>query len=129
RGGWGRGRGGGMRGRVVKTRGRPRPPPAGVRPPSLWGTEARIAEMFGKQADDIRIERRNFVFRYLSTQHWLEVFKTYYGPMLKAFGALEAPAQAALAKDLLDLARDHNRSGDDTMVAPSEYLEIVITRR
>jgi len=119
----------GMIGKLFKILGKHLPPPAGVRPPSLWGTEARIAEMFGKQAADIRIERRNFVFRYLSTQHWLDVFKTYYGPMLKAFGALEAPKQAALAKDMLDLAREHNRSGDDTMVAPSEYLEIVITRR
>src|SRR5262247_3821362 len=101
----------GMIGKLFKVMGKHLPPPAGLRPASLWGTEARIAEMFGKQADDIRIERRHFVFRYLSTQHWLDVFKTYYGPMLKAFGALEAPAQAALAKDLLALAREHNRSG------------------
>ena len=119
----------GMIGQLFKIIGRHLPPPAGVRPPSLWGTEARIAEMFGRQAADIRIERRSFVFRYLSTQHWLEVFKTYYGPMLKAFGALDATAQAALAKDMLALAQQHNRSGDDTMVAPSEYLEIVITKR
>src|SRR5215470_5992516 len=80
----------GMIGKLFKILGKHLPPPAGVRPPSLWATEARIAEMFGKQADDIRIERRNFVFRYLSTQHWLDVFRTYYGPTLKAFGALEA---------------------------------------
>ena len=119
----------GMIGQLFKIIGRHLPPPAGVRPPSLWGTEARLAEMFGRQAADIRIERRSFVFRYLSTQHWLDVFKTYYGPMLKAFGALDATAQAALAKDMLALAQQHNRSGDDTMVAPSEYLEIVITKR
>jgi ubiquinone/menaquinone biosynthesis C-methylase UbiE len=119
----------GMIGKLFKVMGKHLPPPAGLRPASLWGTEARIAEMFGKQAAGIKIERRNFVFRYLSTQHWLDVFRTYYGPMLKAFGALEAPKQAALAKDLLELAKEHNRSGDDTMVAPSEYLEIVITRR
>ncbi len=119
----------GMIGKLFKIIGQHLPPPAGVRSPSLWGTEARLAEMFGRQAADIRIERRAFVFRYLSTQHWLDVFKTYYGPMLKAFGALEAPAQAALAKDMLALAQQHNRSGDDTMVAPSEYLEIVITKR
>jgi len=120
---------GGMIGKLFKVIGKHLPPPAGVRPASLWGTEARIAEMFGKQADDIGIERRTFAFRYLSTQHWLDVFKTYYGPTLKAFGALEPAAQAALAKDMLELARQHNRSGDETMVAPSEYLEIVITRR
>jgi hypothetical protein len=62
-------------------------------------------------------------------RHRLDAFKTCYGPMLKAFRALEAPAQAALAKDMLALAQQHNRSGDDTMVAPSEYREIVITKR
>ena len=119
----------GMIGKLFKTLGKHLPPPAGVRPPSLWGTDARIAEMFGRQAADIRIERRQFAFRYLSTQHWLDVFKTYYGPTLKAFGALDAGAQAALAKDMLALAKEHNRSGDETMVAPSDYLEIVITKR
>ena len=119
----------GMIGKLFKTLGKHLPPPAGVRPPSLWGTDARIAEMFGRQAADIRIERRQFAFRYLSTQHWLDVFRTYYGPTLKAFGALDAGAQAALAKDMLALAKEHNRSGDETMVAPSDYLEIVITKR
>ena len=117
-----------MIGKLFKIIGQHLPPPAGVRSPSLWGTEARIAEMFGRQAADIRIERRAFVFRYLSPQHWLDVFKTYYGPLLKAFAALAPDAQAALAKDMLALARQCNRSGDDTMVAPSDYLEIAITK-
>ena len=103
------------------------PPPAGVRSPALWGTEPRIAELFGRQAPPITVERRTFVFRYRSTQHWLDVFAVY-GPM-QGFAALDAPAQAALAKDMLELAQQHNRSGDETMVAPSEYLEIVITKR
>jgi ubiquinone/menaquinone biosynthesis C-methylase UbiE len=118
-----------MIGKLFKIIGQHLPPPAGVRSPSLWGTETRIAEMFGRQAAGIQIERRAFVFRYLSTQHWLDVFRTYYGPLLKAFGALDAQAQAALAKDMLALAQQHNRSGDDTMVAPSDYLEIAITKR
>jgi hypothetical protein len=85
--------------------------------------------MFGGRASAIKIERRAFVFRYLSAQHWLDVFRAYYGPTLKAFAALEPPAQAALAHELLALARQLNRSGDDTMVVPSEYLEIAITKR
>jgi ubiquinone/menaquinone biosynthesis C-methylase UbiE len=118
----------GMIGKLFKVMGKHLPPPAGLRPASLWGTEARIAELFGKQAADIRIERRHFVFRYLSTQHWLDVFKTYYGPMLKTFAALEAPAQAALQRDLTTLVDQFNRADDGTMAVPSEYLEIVITR-
>jgi len=119
----------GFIGKLFKTLGGHVPPSAGVKSPALWGTGARLNEMFGAQAASIAAEPRMFVFRYRSPEHWLDVFKTFYGPMLKAFGALEAPAQAALAKDMLALAQQHNRSGDDTMVAPSEYLEIVITKR
>jgi len=116
-------------GQVFKTIAKHLPPPAGVKSPALWGTDARIGEMFGRQAAAIEIERRSFAFRYYSAEHWLDVFKTYYGPLLKAFAALEPRAQSALAGDLIALVGRLNRSGDDTMVVPSDYLEIVITRR
>jgi hypothetical protein len=105
------------------------PPPAGVKSPALWGTEARLAEMFGRQAVAIRAEKRVFTFRYRSPEHWLEVFRTYYGPTLKAFAALDARAQATLAEELIALVARFNRSGDKTMVVPSDYLEVVITKR
>ena len=72
--------------------------------------------------------QRHFVFRYRSPEHWLEVFRTYYGPVLKTFAALAPPAQAALERDLMSLIEQFNRSGDGSMVVPSEYLEVVITR-
>ena len=119
----------GFIGAVFKTLGRHVAPPAGVKSPALWGTRARLDEMFGAKAASITAEPRMFVFRYRSPQHWLDVFKTFYGPMLKAFAALDATAQDALRRDLLDLVRDFNRSGDDTMAVPSEYLEVVISKR
>jgi len=119
----------GFIGQLFKTIGRRLPPPAGVKSPALWGTEARINDMFGPRASSIRIEQRAFVFRYRSVRHWLDVFKTYYGPLLKAFATLEPRDQAALVQDLTALAEQFNRSGDASMVAPSDYLEIVITRR
>ncbi|MNL52291.1 hypothetical protein D3C87_1754540 [compost metagenome] len=119
----------GFIGQVFKTIGKHLPPPAGVKSPALWGTKARIEEMFGAQASSIKTESRNFVFRYRSPEHWLQVFKTYYGPLLKAFGALEPAAQAALTSDLVAQIERFNRSGDAGMVVPSEYLEIVVTRR
>lgn len=119
----------GFIGQVFKTIGKHLPPPAGVKSPALWGTKARIEEMFGGQASSIKTESRNFVFRYRSPEHWLQVFKTYYGPLLKAFGALEPAAQAALTSDLVAQIERFNRSGDAGMVVPSEYLEIVVTRR
>jgi len=119
----------GFIGQLFKTIGKHLPPPPGAKSPALWGTPARITEMFGSQAASIKAERRHFVFRYRSPAHWLDVFKNYYGPVLKTFAALQPAAQAALQQDLLSLIEQFNRSGDDTMVVPGEYLEIVITRR
>src|SRR5262244_3953009 len=85
---------GGFIGQVFKTLGKYLPPPAGVKSPALWGTRARLDEMFGAQTSEIAAAPRMFVFRYRSPEHWLDVFKTFYGPMLKAFAALDANAQA-----------------------------------
>ncbi|WP_407155912.1 class I SAM-dependent methyltransferase [Bradyrhizobium sp. STM 3557] len=119
----------GFIGQVFKTLGTYLPPPAGLKSPALWGTEARITEMFGAAASSIRCERRQFMFRYRSPEHFLDVFETYYGPVLKAFAALDAANQDALERDLLALIATLNRAEDGTMVVPSEYLEIVIARR
>ena len=113
-------------GELFKLMGKYVAPAAGVKSPALWGTEARLRELFGERLDSIAIERRNFVFRYHSATHWLEVFRTFYGPMHKAFGALDAQKQEALAADLIALAEKFNRATDGTLVAPSEYLEVVI---
>ena len=82
-----------------------------------------------KTAQEIRTTSREFVFRYRSPAHWIEVFRTYYGPMNKTFGALDAGKQAAFTRDLLELMESRNRSGDETLVLPSEYLEVVIERK
>jgi SAM-dependent methyltransferase len=113
-------------GEIFKTLGKYVAPPAGVKSPALWGTEARLRELFGERIESMTIERRDFVFRYHSAAHWLEVFRTFYGPMHKAFGALDAGKQEALAADLIALAGKFNRATDGTLVAPSEYVEAVI---
>lgn len=118
----------GFIGQLFKTIGRHLPPPAGVRAPALWGTRARLDELFPARSASIVVEPRNFVFRYRSAAHWIQVFRTWYGPVLKAFAALEPAGQAALIDDLNSLIARFNRSGDDSMVVPSEYLEIVISR-
>jgi len=119
----------GFIGQLFKAIGKYIPPPAGVKSPALWGTGARITELFGAQASSIHLEQRDFVFRYRSAQHWLDVFKSYYGPLLKTFGALDPDARTALTDDLFALIKRFNRSGDKTMVVPSEYLEVVVTRQ
>ena len=103
------------------------PSPSGVKSPALWGTEERLHELFSERLDSIAIERKHFIFRYQNAQHWLEVFRTFYGPMNKSFGALDSEKQKALSADLLAMAEKFNRATDGTLVAPSEYLEVVIT--
>jgi ubiquinone/menaquinone biosynthesis C-methylase UbiE len=119
----------GFIGQMFKVIGKYLPPPAGVKSPALWGTREWIEKAFGAEASSIVAEPRDFVFRYRSAQHFLDVFRQYYGPMLKAFEALKEPERKALARDIVDLIGRCNRSGDRTMVVPSEYLEVVVTKR
>jgi SAM-dependent methyltransferase len=119
----------GFIGHVFKTLGKYLPPPSGAKSPALWGTRARLDELFGDQATSIKAETRMFNFRYRSPDHFLDVFKTFYGPVLKAFAALDAPTRENLRNDLHALIVRMNKSGDATMMVPSEYLEVVITRR
>jgi hypothetical protein len=119
----------GFIGQLFKTLGKYLPPPAGAKSPALWGTQARITEMFGAAAISIKAERRHFTFRYRSPMHFLDVFRNYYGPTLKAFAALDETNQRRLADDILTLIASMNRAEDGTMVLPSEYLEIVIVKR
>jgi SAM-dependent methyltransferase len=119
----------GFIGQLFKTIGRYVPPAAGVKPPSLWGTGERLNELFGPIARTIHADAREFVFRYRSPQHWLDVFRTFYGPVLKAFAALDDNAQASMRDDLLALIARFNRADDGTMVVPGTYLEVVVVKR
>jgi len=113
-------------GEIFKALGRYIPPAAGLKPPMQWGTEERLRELF--PGHRVEASRKNFNFRYRSPRHWLDTFRTYYGPMTKAFAALDAGKQAALAEELTALATKLNR-GDDSMVLPAEYLEVIVNLR
>jgi SAM-dependent methyltransferase len=117
----------GFIGQLFKTLGKHVPPPAGVQPPPLWGTEEHLRTLFGAALGELRATRRTFNFRYRSAQHFIDVFRTWYGPVHKAFAALPEDKQAALSDDLQSLIGRFSRGGD-TLVVPSEYLEAVITR-
>ena len=116
-------------GQLFKVIGRYIPPPAGLKSPALWGTEAHLAELFGEQAAAIRAVRKHFNFRFRSAAHWLQVFRDYYGPTHRAFAALNTSGQDALAKDITELLNQHNVGGQSSLVVPSEYLEVVIDRK
>lgn len=118
----------GFIGQVFKTLGRHLPPPPGVQPPSRWGVVSHLESLFGASSASIRATPLMFNFRYRSAAHFIDVFRTWYGPVHKAFAALPAEGAAALEKDLTELLNRMNRAGNGSLIVPSEYLEIVITR-
>jgi len=118
----------GFIGELFKVVGRFVPPPAGVMPPAAWGTEPRLVELFGPHAADLRTERKQYVFRYLSAEHWIDLFRRYYGPVHKAFAALDEAGQQGLHAALLELLGRYNRGGAEALVVPADYLEVVIER-
>jgi ubiquinone/menaquinone biosynthesis C-methylase UbiE len=119
----------GLIGHMFRAVGKHVPPPPGIKPPPLWGTEERLRELFGEGISSLQTTRRSYVFRYPSVEHFIESFRTYYGPVHKAFESLDAAGQDALARDLEKLLHDRNTSGDGTLVVPSDYLEVVAVRR
>ena len=116
-------------GELFKVLGRYLPPAAGLRSPALWGTEERLKELFSEAEASIQATPRIFNFRYRSPAHWMEVFRTFYGPVNRAFLALDTPRQDELERDILNLLARFDRGGVGGLVVPSEYLEVVVTRR
>jgi ubiquinone/menaquinone biosynthesis C-methylase UbiE len=120
----------GVIGRMFGVIGRYVPGAPGVKPPSSWGSEEYLHELFdGALVKRIATTRREYSFRYRSGAAWLDVMKTWYGPMVKTFAALDADHRHALADELIALMQGANRSGDSTLVVPAEYLEVVITTK
>ena len=116
-------------GQLFKTIGNYVPPAAGVKSPALWGTNARLEELFGQAAQEIRITRRDFTFRYRSPSHWIEVFRTYFGPIIRTLENLDAQRRGTYLADLDALLRRFNRSDDDTLVLSADYLEVVMVKK
>ncbi len=119
----------GFIGQVFKTLGKHVAPPAGVGSPALWGTKPWIEQHFAAKAGRIAVESKAFIFRYRSPDHFMDIFRTYYGPVHKAFLTLDLTQQAALAKDLMATIASFNTAADGSMRVPSAYAEIVITKQ
>jgi ubiquinone/menaquinone biosynthesis C-methylase UbiE len=118
----------GFIGQLFKTIGSFVPPPAGVTPPAKWGTEAHLSELFGPASRDLRIERKMFNFRYRSAEHFVQIFRDFYGPTHKAFAALDAGRKLELHAAMIELLERHNTGGAASLVVPGEYLEVVVTK-
>ena len=118
----------GFVGELFKVLGGHVPPPAGLRSPAEWGKEPRLVQLFGPHASDIRTQRRTYTFRYRSAEHWIEVFRAFYGPTHKAFAALDEAGRRRLQVALLDLLGRWSRCNGSGLCVPSDYLEVVVTR-
>jgi SAM-dependent methyltransferase len=119
----------GFIGELFRIIGKYAPPPAGLKSPTLWGNEERLRELFGNEIASLHTTKRDFVFRYRSASHWLDQFATCYGPLATTFNGLDATGQEQFSRDVIGLLESHNRAKDGTLVVPSEYLEVVATRR
>ena len=119
---------GGFIGRLFRIIGGYVTPPAGVSSPANWGDEVFLEANFAARTKGVHANRKQFTFRYHSPEHWLDVFGTYYGPVLKAFEALDEGSAGKLRADILALIDEFNQAEDGTMVVPSDYLEVVIDR-
>ena len=118
----------GFIGQLLKTVAKHVPPPAGVRSPVLWGTEERLRELLGGSVSRLKVTPRQFVFRFRSPDHFATFFRDNYGPVHKAFGALDEPGRERFYDDLTALAREHDREEGPSVAMPAEYLQAVATR-
>lgn len=116
-------------GDLFRTIGKYIPPAPGLKPGTLWGTEERLRELFGDGITSLQTTTRNFMYRYRSIAHWMDVLGTYYGPIVTALQSLDAAGQEGLSRDLIGLLERYNLAKDGTFVAPVEYLEAVAIKR
>ena len=115
-------------GRLFKVLGGFVAPPVGVQSPANWGDEGWLRTAFGDTSSVIDVTPRSFAFRYKSAAHFIEIFRTWYGPVHKAFAALDAEKQRELERGIVDLVDEFNIASDGTIKVPSDYLEVVITK-
>jgi len=116
-------------GDVFRSIGKYVPPAPGLKSGALWGTEERLRELFGDGITSLQTTTRTFMFRYRSAAHWVELFSTYYGPIVTALQSLDAAGQQGLSQELIGLLEKYNLAKDGTLVVPGEYLEAVALKR
>jgi ubiquinone/menaquinone biosynthesis C-methylase UbiE len=119
----------GFVGDLFRTIGKYVPPAPGLKPGTLWGTEERLRELFGDGIASLQATTGNFMYRYRSVAHWMEVLGTYYGPIVTALQSLDAAGQQGLSQEIIGLLERYNRAKDGTLVVPVEYLQTVAMKR
>jgi ubiquinone/menaquinone biosynthesis C-methylase UbiE len=121
----------GFIGELLRTVGKHVPPPAGVPAPTLWGTESHLRELFGSGVESLDVAERTFTWRFESVEEFVDFFRRWYGPTLKAFAALEGSGRDALERDIVALGHRFERLGPgaDAVAIPATYTEAVAITR
>jgi SAM-dependent methyltransferase len=115
-------------GKMFMTIAKHAPPPPGVNSPLLWGTEERLRELFGDEVSDLRLERRKSRQAFRSADHFLDFFRTYFGPTKVAYERVGPEGEEALTADFRAYLEESNVAGDRALVLEPEYLQVVATR-
>jgi SAM-dependent methyltransferase len=115
-------------GQMFKTIAKHAPPPPGIDSPLLWGTEERLRELFGDGISDLRVERRTSRQPFRSADHYIEFFRTYFGPTQMAYERVGPEGEQALTDDLHAFLEAANTAGERALVLEADYLEAIATR-
>jgi ubiquinone/menaquinone biosynthesis C-methylase UbiE len=107
------------------------PPPPGVQPPPLWGSEDHVRELLGDRVTAVEAHRHTVrVDRFATPEDFRDFFKANYGPTVAAYRYIADDPEkvAGLDRDLVDLARRHD-VGKGTTVMDWEYLLVTARKR
>jgi SAM-dependent methyltransferase len=115
-------------GAMFKTIAEHAPPPPGLPSPLAWGTEERLRELFGDGIADLRVERRVSRQPFRSADHYIEFFRSYFGPTQTAYERVGPDGEQALTDDLRGFLEGANKGGERALVLEADYLQVVATR-
>ena len=119
----------GFAGQILQTVAKHAPPPPGVPPPLQWGDEAAVRERLRDGVADLQMTKQVCPIKYpFPPSEVVEYFRTYFGPVNRAFAALDGDGQVSLRRDLEQLWSAHNRAKDNSTRVEAEYLEVIATR-
>ncbi len=119
----------GFWGQTFQLQARYNPPPAGLRPPTEWGTEERLHQLFGDRLGPLQVTQRSASFRFRSNEHWMDVFSSFFGPIMTTLASLDVPRRVAYRRELDGILSRFNRATDGSLVVCADYLEVVGTKQ
>jgi ubiquinone/menaquinone biosynthesis C-methylase UbiE len=103
-------------------------PPPGVMPPVLWGQEDHVKQLFGDRISNLRTQRLKSRQPFFSIDHYIQFFRTYFGPIKSAYEHVGPDGERALTEDLRQMLAEVNTGGDRGLVIEPEYLRLVAIR-